>query len=186
MLMFFFCSYCSIIVLCDYEMHFSVVLSQNIAHTYSGFNTFHSLSLCVTFVIRFLHLMWLIWWTNWLIDEWQEQSPSEEANCSQLVKCLALYRTCRIYKSPPLIPILSQINAIHALISCCFKVQYIVGHCRAVFVAAPSKAWVCGRLLAEIAGSNPAGGHGYHLLSVLPVLSGKGLCHGPITFPEES
>jgi hypothetical protein len=27
-------------------------------------------------------------------------------------------------------------------------------------VAVPSKAWVCGRSLTVIAGSNPAGGHG--------------------------
>jgi len=87
-----------------------------------------------------------------------EQSPSEDANCSHLVKCLALYRTCRIYKSPPLVPILSQINAVHMLLSCCFKVHSVVGHCRTLFVAARSKKWVCGRLFTEIAGSNPAWG----------------------------
>jgi len=68
------------------------------------------------------------------------------------------YRTCRVYKSLSLVPILSKINAVHALLSCCFKVPSIVGHCRALFVATRSKAWVCGHLLAEIAGSNPVRG----------------------------
>ena len=31
--------------------------------------------------------------------------------------------------------------------------------CEPIPVAAQSKAWVCGRWLAGIAGSNPAGGH---------------------------
>ena len=35
-------------------------------------------------------------------------------------------------------------------------------------VAAPSKAWVCGRSLAGIVGSNPPGGHG--CLSVVSVV----------------
>ena len=35
-------------------------------------------------------------------------------------------------------------------------------------VAAPSKAWVCSRSLAEIVGSNPTGGHG--CLSVVSVV----------------
>ena len=35
-------------------------------------------------------------------------------------------------------------------------------------VAARSKAWVCGHLLAGIAGSNPTGGHG--CLSVVSVV----------------
>jgi hypothetical protein len=52
-------------------------------------------------------------------------------------------------------------------------------------MAARSKAWVCGRLPAEIVGSNPTGGHG-----CLPcnccLLSGRGLCDGLITRPEES
>jgi len=50
-------------------------------------------------------------------------------------------------------------------------------------VAARSKAWVCGRSLAGIVGSNPAGSMDICLLCVL---SGRGLCDGPITRPEES
>jgi len=38
-------------------------------------------------------------------------------------------------------------------------------------VAARSKAWICGRWIAEIVGSNPAGGHG--CLSVVSVVC----CH---------
>jgi hypothetical protein len=42
------------------------------------------------------------------------------------------------------------------------------------------------RLLAVIAGSNPAGGHGRFVFCECCVLSGRGLCDGPITRPEES
>jgi len=54
-----------------------------------------------------------------------------------------------------------------------------------MLLAAPSKAWVCGHSLAGIAGSNPTGRYGWlNLLS--GVLSGRGLCDGLITHPEES
>jgi len=46
------------------------------------------------------------------------------------------------------------------------------------------KAWICGRSLPWIAGSNPAGA----CMSVCCeccVLSGRGLCDGPIPHPEE-
>ena len=52
-------------------------------------------------------------------------------------------------------------------------------------VAARSNVWVCGRLLVGIVGSNPAGAW----MSVCCgwcVLSGRGLCVGPITRTEES
>ena len=52
-------------------------------------------------------------------------------------------------------------------------------------IAARSKAWVCGRSLTGIAGSNPTGG----MESVSRescVLSGRVLCEGPITRPEDS
>jgi hypothetical protein len=52
-------------------------------------------------------------------------------------------------------------------------------------VAALSKAWVCGRLLAGIAGLNPAG-----RMDVIPydccVLSVRGLCFGMLTRPKGS
>jgi hypothetical protein len=50
-------------------------------------------------------------------------------------------------------------------------------------VAVRSKHWVCGCLLAGIAGSNPAGGMN---VCECCVLSGRGLCDGPIPRPEES
>ena len=50
-------------------------------------------------------------------------------------------------------------------------------------VAARSKAWVCGRLLVGIAGSNPAGG--MDVCCDYYVLSGRGLCDGPIPRPEK-
>ena len=50
-------------------------------------------------------------------------------------------------------------------------------------VAERSKAWVCSRSPAGIAGSNPAGGLDVRLLWVL---SGRGLCDGPIPRSGES
>jgi hypothetical protein len=50
-------------------------------------------------------------------------------------------------------------------------------------MAACSKAWVCGRSLAGIAVSNSAGGT--HVCREYFVLSGRGLCDGLITRPEE-
>ena len=53
-------------------------------------------------------------------------------------------------------------------------------------MAARSKAWFCGRSSAEIAGSNPTGGTWMSLCCECFVLSGRGLCVGLITRPEES
>jgi hypothetical protein len=53
-----------------------------------------------------------------------------------------------------------------------------------VQVAPRSKAFVCGRLPAEIVGSNPTGG--MYVCCECCVLSGRGLCVGLITSPEES
>jgi len=50
-------------------------------------------------------------------------------------------------------------------------------------VAARSKAWVCGRSPAGIVGSNPTGG--MDVYRECCVLSGRGLCDGLITRPEE-
>jgi len=52
-----------------------------------------------------------------------------------------------------------------------------------ISVAARPKAWVYGRLLAGIVGSNPAAGMDGCLCCVL---SGRGLCDGLITRPEKS
>jgi hypothetical protein len=52
-------------------------------------------------------------------------------------------------------------------------------------VAARSKAWVCGRSLAGIVGSNPAEGMDVCLLKIC-VLSGRGLCFGLIISPDMS
>jgi hypothetical protein len=51
-------------------------------------------------------------------------------------------------------------------------------------VAARSKAWVFGRWLAGIVGSNPA--RGMDVCCECCVLSGRGLCDGLITRLEES
>jgi hypothetical protein len=53
-----------------------------------------------------------------------------------------------------------------------------------ISVAVRSKAWVYGRSLAGIAGSNPAGS--MSVCCECCVLSGRGLCVGLITRPEES
>ena len=55
----------------------------------------------------------------------------------------------------------------------------VAGH-----VTPQSKAWVCGRWLAGIVGSNPAGG--MYICRECCVLLGRGLFVGPITRPEES
>jgi len=52
-------------------------------------------------------------------------------------------------------------------------------------VAARSKAWVCGLSLAGIVGSNPAG-LWICVYYESSVLSGRGLCFGLITLPEET
>ena len=48
-------------------------------------------------------------------------------------------------------------------------------------VAARSKACVCRRLLAGIVGSNPS-----RDIDVCCVISGRDICDGPISCPEES
>ena len=53
-----------------------------------------------------------------------------------------------------------------------------------IAVAARSKAWVCGRSLGGIVGSNPSGS--MDVCCVCCVLLGRGLCVGPITRPEKS
>ena len=55
---------------------------------------------------------------------------------------------------------------------------------RPISVAARSKTWVCGRLLAGIAGSNPSGG--MDICRECCVLSGRDPCVGLITCTEES
>ena len=52
-------------------------------------------------------------------------------------------------------------------------------------VTARSKAWVYGRSLAGTAGSNPARRDEY-LSVVTCVLSGRGLCDGPISHAGQS
>ena len=52
-------------------------------------------------------------------------------------------------------------------------------------MAERSKAMVCGRPLAGMAASNPAGGMDVFVVIVV-CLSGRGLCDGPMPRPEES
>jgi hypothetical protein len=51
--------------------------------------------------------------------------------------------------------------------------------------AAQSKAWVCGRALAGIVGSNPTGGMDVCLLYSVCVVRYRRLCVGLITRPED-
>ena len=53
-------------------------------------------------------------------------------------------------------------------------------------VAARSKAWVCGRSLAGIVGSNPTGAHGCLSVVIVVCCTGREVCDGLITRPEES
>jgi hypothetical protein len=52
-------------------------------------------------------------------------------------------------------------------------------------VAARSKAWICGRSLAGIVGSNSAAGINVCLLCIV-CSSGRGLCDGPISHAEKA
>jgi hypothetical protein len=54
-----------------------------------------------------------------------------------------------------------------------------------IAVAVRSKAWVYGRWLAGVAGSSPAEGMDVSLSCKCCVPSGRGLCDGTITHPEE-
>ena len=54
-----------------------------------------------------------------------------------------------------------------------------------IAVASPSMAWVCGCSLAGIARSNPARAW-VSVTCDYCMLSGRGLCNGPIPRPEES
>jgi hypothetical protein len=65
--------------------------------------------------------------------------------------------------------------------------SYSIATYKPIPVTARSKAWVCGRLITGIAGSNPARGMDVCLLCLNVVLScvGRGLCDGLITRPEE-
>jgi hypothetical protein len=57
-----------------------------------------------------------------------------------------------------------------------------------ILVAAHYKVYVCGCLVAGIAGSDPTEGMDVYFLCLYVVLScvGRGLCDGLITRPEES
>ena len=62
----------------------------------------------------------------------------------------------------------------------------LLNHMRPIPVPARSKGWVCGRSIAGIVCSNPAGGLDVSLSCECCVLSGRGLRVGLITRPKES
>ena len=64
--------------------------------------------------------------------------------------------------------------------------QIVLLFYRPIPVAERSKARICGRPLAGIAGLNPGGGHGCLCSCECCVLSGRRLYDGPIPLPEES
>jgi hypothetical protein len=70
----------------------------------------------------------------------------------------------------------------------CDEELYFGHHCVFVLTAvtALSKPWVCSLTLTGIAASNPAESVKVCLLSVLCVRSGRSLCSGQVTRPEES
>jgi hypothetical protein len=65
------------------------------------------------------------------------------------------------------------------------KLEHAVRFCAGKYEKRRSKH-VCGRALAGIVGSNTTGGMDVCLLYSASVLSGRGLCDGPIPRPEES
>ena len=73
----------------------------------------------------------------------------------------------------------------HVLIkNALFCVHFISRKDMPISVAARSKVWVCDRFFAGIESSNPAGDIDVCFLGC--VLSGRGICVGLITGPEES
>ena len=66
------------------------------------------------------------------------------------------------------------------------SILFYIHECSLIPVATLSKTWVCGCSLAGIAGLNPAGGMDVSLSCDCCMLSGRGLCVGLITRPEES
>jgi hypothetical protein len=66
-----------------------------------------------------------------------------------------------------------------------WELQDLYTYFQPIPVAVRSKAWVCVRSLAGIVGLNDAGGMDVCLLRVI-VFSGRALCVGLITRPEES
>jgi hypothetical protein len=79
--------------------------------------------------------------------------------------------------------ICTNLSSDHCLISFEFNTHMIF---EPVPVAARSKAWVCGCSLAGIVGSNSVGGMDVCFLSVFCVLSGRCLCVGLTSRPEDS
>jgi hypothetical protein len=63
---------------------------------------------------------------------------------------------------------------------------YSLNVLRPIPVAERPRAWVCGRSLAGIAGSNPAGDIDACLFVRVVCFQVRGLCDGLITRPEES
>jgi hypothetical protein len=72
------------------------------------------------------------------------------------------------------------------MVQSCALPQFCTLFCytRPVLAVARSKAWLCGRCLTEIAGSNPVGG--LNVSCECCVLSGRDLCDGLTTHPGES
>jgi hypothetical protein len=98
---------------------------------------------------------------------------------------------CCLFTNPYISPALcslhhTQSRSDHWEVEVCGAKTVHIPEMRPIAVAELSKAWVCSRSPAGIAGSNPSGGMDVCLLWVLCVLSGRDLCDGLITRPEES
>jgi len=107
----------------------------------------------------------------------------QKKNCVLYTKMrMSFYRNwCRVW------PIISAERIQAALLTRLISYLYIWYQWDMPFgVAARSKAWVCGRSLARMAGSNLAGNMCVSVCFECCVLSGRGLCDGLITRPEES
>ena len=117
-------------------------------------------------------------------------SPScyQEAGCHELavpIGHIRLIQTYVLWGSPE--PISAYCDNSLQLYRVFLNVNFIIkSPCLPMPVAARSEAWVCGRSLVGIAGSNSDQAHGY--LSVVNIVcyAGRGLCDGPTTRPRES
>ena len=71
---------------------------------------------------------------------------------------------------------LGTCSALYTAMFGCTGIRMINHELKPIPVAARSKAWVCGRSLAGVAGANPASG--MDVSCERCVLSGRGLCDG--------
>ena len=105
------------------------------------------------------------------VISWKERNP-ELHRCERLKTYTVVTRSAQFLN-------INQLHTIHAVYLC------FVTLAQPITVAARSEAWVCGRSLAGMRVRIPPGAW-MSVSCECCVLSGRGLCDGPIPRPEES